>query len=107
VEVGAALAARAYATEVDVVLEVTDPFCPWNEGRYLLEGGPDGGECRSTDREPDLVVHAADLGATFLGGGSFPILRRAGRVEETTLGAVARAERMFAWDPKPWCPQVF
>jgi predicted acetyltransferase len=107
VDVPAALSARRYAESDALVFEVQDTFCQWNEGRYLLEGGPDGAECRSTDREPDLVVHAADLGATYLGGGSFPILRRAGRVVETSLGAVARAERMFTWDPKPWCPQVF
>lgn len=107
VDVPVSLAARRYAERDALVFEVQDTFCPWNEGRYLLEGGPDGAECASTDREPDLAVHAADLGATFLGGGSFPVLQRAGRVVEATPGAVARAERMFAWDPKPWCPQVF
>jgi predicted acetyltransferase len=107
VDVPGSLAQRKYAEAGTLVLEVRDSFCPWNEGRYLLEGGPDGAECRSTDREPDLLANAADLGATFLGGGSFPVLQRAGRVVEATPGAALRADRMFAWDPKPWCPQVF
>ncbi|WP_435838906.1 GNAT family N-acetyltransferase [Streptomyces abikoensis] len=33
VDVGDALAARTYAAPVDVVLDVTDAFCPWNTGR--------------------------------------------------------------------------
>ena len=107
VDVPGSLAQRTYAKAGTLVLEVRDTFCPWNEGRYVLEGGPDGATCSSTDREPDLVVNAADLGATFLGGGSFPVLQRAGRVVEATPGAMHRADRMFAWDPKPWCPQVF
>jgi predicted acetyltransferase len=107
VDVPGSLNGRAYADEGSVVLEVIDSFCPWNEGRYVVDGGPDGAQCRTTDREPDLVVHAADLGARFLGEGSFGALARAGRVVEQTPGALARADRMFSWDPKPWCPQVF
>jgi predicted acetyltransferase len=107
VDVPGSLAARRYAQDGSVVFEVQDAFCPWNEGRYLLEGGPEGAECSPTDREPDLVVHAADLGAAYLGGGSFSTLARAGRVVEATPGSLARADRMFIWGPKPWCPQVF
>jgi predicted acetyltransferase len=107
VDVPGSLAGRRYSEEGEVVFEVRDAFCPWTEGRYLLDAGPDGAGCKATHREPDLVVNAADLGATYLGGGSFRLLARAGRVVETTPGALARADRMFAWDPKPWCPQVF
>jgi predicted acetyltransferase len=107
VDLPASLAARRYAERDALVLDVQDAFCPWNEGRYLLEGGPDGAECQPTDREPDLIVHAADLGARYLGDGSFHVLERAGRVVEATPGALSRADRMFDWDPKPWCPQVF
>jgi predicted acetyltransferase len=107
VDVPSSLAARRYAERDALVFDVQDAFCPWNEGRYLLEGGPDGAECRATDREPDLIVHAADLGARYLGDGSFHVLERAGRVVEATPGALSRADRMFDWDPKPWCPQVF
>ena len=39
VDVDAALAARSYAIPVDLVLEVDDPFCPWNTGRHRLHDG--------------------------------------------------------------------
>jgi predicted acetyltransferase len=107
VDVPAALAARRYAAEGALVLQVRDPFCPWNEGRFLLEGGPDGAECAPTDREADLLVQAADLGARYLGEGSFGVLARAGRTKEQTAGTIVRADHMFSWDPRPWCPQVF
>ncbi len=45
VDLPEALSARRYAAEGSLVLEVADPFCPWNEGRWLLEAGPDGASC--------------------------------------------------------------
>ncbi|HEY3209866.1 MAG TPA: GNAT family N-acetyltransferase [Actinomycetota bacterium] len=102
-----ALASRRYSTTGHVVFEVHDTFCPWNEGRYELEGGPDGASCRPSDHEPDLVVEAADLGAAFLGGARFGHLHRAGRVVEVTPGALGRADGMFGWDPLPFCSGLF
>jgi predicted acetyltransferase len=107
VDVPQALEGRRYSSADQVVLEVRDTFCPWNEGRYELEGGPDGAECRPTERAPDLIVDAADLGATYLGGVRFRTLSRAGRAHEAKPGALARADAMFAWDPLPYCSTVF
>ena len=107
VDVPAALAARRYAAEGRVVLGVTDAFCPWNEGRYALEGGPDGAVCAPSSEDPDLVVTASELGAAYLGGVSFGRLHRAGLVTEVRSGALAQADAMFVWDPAPSCPFVF
>jgi predicted acetyltransferase len=108
VDVAAALPARRYSSTGAVVLEVHDPFCPWNEGRYLLEAAPDGTAVAArTDREPDVVCAVSDLGAAYLGGTSFRRLHRAGLVRERTDGALARADAMFTWDPEPWCPYIF
>ncbi|MBA3728212.1 MAG: GNAT family N-acetyltransferase [Actinobacteria bacterium] len=107
VDVAGALAARRYRESGRLVLEVRDGFLAENEGRYELHGGPDGAECRSSGAEPDLVLGAEDLGATYLGGVRFSTLARAGRVHERTDGAIQRADAMFGWDPLPWCPHVF
>jgi predicted acetyltransferase len=61
VEVAPALEARRYPVEDRLVLGLRDGFCPWNEGRYQLEGGPDGASCTSTDAAPDLELDVADL----------------------------------------------
>jgi predicted acetyltransferase len=107
VDVSGALSARRYSAEGSVVFEVRDSFCPWNDGRYRLEAGPESASCEQTDDEPDLVLEAADLSAAYLGGSSFRWLHRAGRVIETSEGALARADDLFQWDPPPWCPNVF
>jgi predicted acetyltransferase len=107
VDVAHALRRRCYAAEGRVVLEVHDRFCPWNDGRYALEGGPDGATCETTDDTADLVCSANDVGVVYLGGTSFRQLQRAGLVEERTAGALARADAMFTWDPAPWSPYVF
>jgi predicted acetyltransferase len=100
VDVGAALAARAYAGDDDLVLEVSDAFCPWNDGRYALDGS-------KTTASPDLRLIAADLGSVFLGGFSFSDLLRAGRIEEVRDGAIGRADALFRTDRAPWCPEIF
>jgi predicted acetyltransferase len=106
VDVRRALEARRYPVEGRVVLEVRDTACPWNEGRHLLEGGPQGAACRPTDEEPDVVMGAEDLGAAYLGGTALSSLARAGRVVEASPNA-ALADAMFAWHPLPWSPHVF
>src|SRR5438128_941910 len=39
VDVGAALSARTYAGDGEVVLEVADEFCPWNAGCWRVTAG--------------------------------------------------------------------
>jgi predicted acetyltransferase len=102
-DVGAALSARSYAGEERVVLDVRDEFCPWNEGRWALEGGA----AERTDAEPDLRLAVADLATPYLGGFTFADLARACRVEELTAGAIARADALFRTDRAPWCPEIF
>jgi predicted acetyltransferase len=98
VDVGAALAARSL--EGDVVLEVGDAFCPWNDARYALDGS-------KTMEEADLRLDVSDLATVYLGGFTFAQLLRAGRIEEITEGAVDRADAAFRTDRAPWCPEIF
>lgn len=107
VDVAAALSGRRYMQSDSVVLEVRDTFCPWNDGRYALEGGPGGAHCQRTKSEPDIALSAADLAAAYLGAVSFTTLSLAGRVEERRSGALLRADAMFATELKPWCPYSF
>jgi predicted acetyltransferase len=107
VEVESALAGRSYSLEGHLVLDVHDGFCSWNEGRWLLEAGPDGAACRRTDDEPDLELGAAELGALYLGTVPASVLARAGRVVERTPGTLTRADALFASDPEPWCPYIY
>ena len=107
VDARAALSGRRYMQSDQLVLEVHDSFCPWNEGRYELEGGPHGAECRPSTANPNLALSAADLAAAYLGAVSFTTLARAGRVEERTSDALRRADNMFATQLRSWCPYSF
>jgi predicted acetyltransferase len=102
-----ALAARRYAVSGSLVLEVTDALRPRNQGRFRLEGGPDGATCAPVAASPDLALDVADLGAAYLGGTSLASLARAERVAELTPGALLHADRMFAADPPPICTTHF
>ena len=104
VDVPAALSARSYAQVGRLVLEVLDTICPWNQGRFELEGSPDGAECRQSKAAPDIRLSAADLAATYLGAVGFRTLSSAGRVEEQKSGALERADSMFATRVQPWTP---
>jgi predicted acetyltransferase len=103
VDVGAALSGRAYAGEGSIVFDVRDAFCPWNEGRWKLEGG----SAARTDAAADLALDVDALGSAYLGGVSFDGLRGALRLEELADGAVERADALFGWRPLPWCPEIF
>ncbi|WP_338676680.1 GNAT family N-acetyltransferase [Streptomyces sp. SCSIO 30461] len=107
VDVGTALAARTYQTPVDVVFEVADTFCPWNEGRWRLTGDMKGASCERTQDAPDLALSVAELGAAYLGGVSLSSLAGAGRVRELREGALAVASLAFGSDPAPWLPHGF
>src|SRR5262249_48213984 len=108
VDVPRTLAARRYAVSGRVVFEVDDPVAPENSGRWALDGGPDGAECRSTDAPADLELDVRWLAGPYRGGETgFRALAGSGLVVERAPGGLAQADAMFAWDPLPWCPTFF
>jgi len=107
VDVAAALSARRYAAEVDLVLELTDGLLPQNNDRFRLRGGPDGAEVTRTKDEPDASLAIAQLGALYLGGNSPATLRQAGLISEHTPGALGRMGAAFAWDRLPFRNDFF
>jgi predicted acetyltransferase len=107
VDVAAAFGARTYGADDAPVLELIDDFRPENSGCWLIDGGPDGATCSRTDRDADLTLAAADLGAIHLGGVPLSTLAAASRVRELTTGAIARADRFFLVHPSPWCTTHF
>ncbi len=84
VNVPAALEARGYGTETELVLEVTGA----SGGRYQLATAAEGGTCeQAKDSAPtDLVLGPSQLGAIYLGGCRPSVLAAAGLVEERGPG---------------------
>jgi predicted acetyltransferase len=102
-DVGAALSGRTYPQEGELVFEVRDGFCPWNEGRWRLAGG----KAARTDAAADLALDVSALGSAFLGGIRFAQLAQGGHVDELRPGAVERADGLFRHGLHPWCPEIF
>ena len=102
VDVGAALPGRSLR-DGDVVLDVVDEFCPWNQARWRFANG----SADRTTAPADLQLDVSALGSVYLGGFTFEQLLWAGRLEELTQGAVARADELFRTERLPWCPELF
>ncbi|WP_341717237.1 GNAT family N-acetyltransferase [Micromonospora sp. FIMYZ51] len=107
VDVPAALAARRYATDLDVVIEVTDDLLPENTGRWRLVGGPKTASCTPATGPADLACDVRCLGELFLGGASLTTLAAAGRVRELRSGALAETTPAFTWHRAPSAMEVF
>lgn len=103
VDVAAALSARAYAADTEVVLDVEDTFLPENPGRYRVGRG--GAE--RTAAAPELRLDVTGLASVYLGGFRFADLVRAARAEELVEGAADRGDALFRTAAQPWCPEIF
>jgi predicted acetyltransferase len=108
VDPAAALAARRYEREAELVVEVVDDSRPDVGGCYAVAGGPDGASCERTTAGADLVMDVAELGSLLLGGASARALGQAGRIEERTAGALAVADGFFgSTSGRPRCSTPF
>ena len=107
VDVPRALRVRTYSAPFDVVLDVADPVCPWNRGRYRLSWDGSEAACAPTADEPDLALSAAELGAAYLGGTTLAELAAAGRVRARSQAALQSASVAFRGAVEPWCPELF
>ncbi len=106
-DIPAALAARTYEREGDIVIEVIGGDPAGTRTRVRLEAGPDGAACATTTREQDLTIHADALGAAYLGGSPLrnAVLTRG--FDEHRPGAVADAEALFRTMVPPRCSTFF
>jgi predicted acetyltransferase len=119
VDVAGALTQRRYACPVDVVIEVTDDLCPWNQGRWRLTAGAagtpapgtcapgPGATCERATGPADIALPVRALAAAYLGGTRLGPMAAAGLVTELRPGTLAPLSTALSWDPAPWCPMIF
>ncbi|GAA5134324.1 GNAT family N-acetyltransferase [Pseudonocardia adelaidensis] len=97
----AALSARRYGTEVDVVLDVRDPFLD-RGGRFRLRGGPDGAECApAAGGAPVVGIEAAALASLLFGGAHAGSLARARLLAADDPAVVRRLTAAFSGERPP------
>jgi predicted acetyltransferase len=102
IDVGAALTGRGYSSPCDIVLDVVDPTCPWNQRAWRLTVDDDGvGTCQPTSDEADVRLPVQALGAAYLGSRSTATQAYQGLVTELTPGAVWMLSRAMSRDREP------
>lgn len=104
-DVTAALEARPWYAEDDLVLEVADPL-DHAAGRWRLRVDAGVAGVTRTGDEPQVRLAADTLGSLYLGGVSVATLRAAGRVTGDPE-AVRRLGRLADGGPAPHCVTAF
>jgi predicted acetyltransferase len=106
-DVPAALSARRYGAEIDVVLDVHDPFLA-RGGRFRLRGGPEGADCVPVNSgapgdggAPVVGIDMAALGSLLFGGGYAGSLGRAGLLRADDEAVVRRLDTAFRGERAP------
>lgn len=102
VDVGAALSTRGYSSACDVVLQVVDTGCPWNQRSWRLTADADGtATCVPTADGADLRLPVQSLGAAYLGSRTIAAQAAEGLVAELTEGSVRLLSRAMSRDREP------
>lgn len=100
-DVVAALEARPWGADGEVVLEVSDPL-GHAAGRYRVSTAAGSASVARTDEEPGVLLEADTLGSLYLGGVRVATLRAAGRLtgDDKALHTWAA---MADTGPAPYC----
>jgi predicted acetyltransferase len=102
IDVGAALTDRGYSSGCDVVIDVVDDVCRWNQRAWRLTVDDHGvGTCQPTTDEADIRLPVQALGAAYLGSRSIATQADQGLVTELTPGAVWLLSRAMSCDREP------
>lgn len=102
VDVGAALSQRGYASPCDVVLDVADEVCPWNQQRWRLSVDAHGvGGCVPTQDSADLRLPVQALAGAYLGTRTLLSQAAEGVVQEQTPGSLWQLSRALSDDRQP------
>ena len=100
-DIPAALEARRYRSDTELVIELQDPLFPDNSGRYSLTVADGSARCEKTSQAADLSMSVAELGAMYLGGVRASDLARAARVRELDRRGSRDGRRRLLQRPAP------
>jgi predicted acetyltransferase len=102
IDVDAAMTSRGYSSACDLVLDVVDPACPWNQRRWRLSVDHDGvATCRATTEDADVRLPVQALGAAYLGSRTLAAQAHQGLVSELTTGSLRLLSRAMSRDREP------
>lgn len=98
----AAIAAREFYADLDLVLDVTDEQFPTNAGTWRLTAAGGKGAITRTDDAADVSLSIQDLGAAYLGYDHFRRQELAGLLADLTPGALRALDKAFTTYETPF-----
>jgi hypothetical protein len=90
-----------------MTLRVVDVLCPWNDGVWALEAGPEGAQAARTAEAPDLTLPASTLAQLLFGQVSPSQAVRWGRAEASPGARLDLWDTMWRTRHAPFCPDTF
>jgi len=107
IDIEQALSKRPYPEEANLVFEVTDELCPWNNGRWQLETSPEESFVRRTDSKPQLKIPVSTLAMLLFGQISASEAFRMQRLEAIDTKALPIWDKTMRTLYKPFCADIF
>ncbi len=108
VDVERALPQRPYGDSGAITIEVhSDDMCKWNNGVYRLETDGETTETTRTERVPDLTLSPRTLASLISGHTSATDLARCDLLNARDPSSLKLADRLFATEYRPYCPDGF
>jgi predicted acetyltransferase len=102
-----ALPLRPYGATGRITFQVRDEFCPWNDGRWTLEVGPEGSAVGRTKDAPQLSFDVSTLGLLLFGTLPPSHLVRIGRAEAAPDAPLDLWDQVWRTKHAPYCPDGF
>jgi predicted acetyltransferase len=107
IDVERALPLRPYGAEGRIVFEVRDAMCPWNDGRWSLEAGPEGAVISRTKESPQLTLDVSALALLMFGTIAPSRAVRIGRAEASPDAPLDLWDAIWRTKHAPFCPDGF
>jgi predicted acetyltransferase len=107
IDVERVLPLRPYEANGRMTLRVVDVLCPWNDGVWALEAGPEGAQAARTAEAPDLTMPASTLAQLLFGQVSPSQAVRSGRAEASPGARLDLWDTMWRTRHAPFCPDTF
>lgn len=107
VDLPASVAAREYDNRARLSVDLIDNLCPWNNGAWSIEVGPEGAEVAPLSGEPDLSMSIGTFAMLLFGQISATRAARAGRIGVHDGQALPRWDAALATRYAPFCADRF
>ena len=104
-DVVAALQARSYETDGEIVIGIEDDL-GYAAGVYQLAVSAGAATVTKTNETPEVSCSTRELGALYLGRVGTPAFQQSGGIRGTNA-AIRRCGQLFATLQAPWCPEMF